>query len=389
MTLLRGELGVPHVHQNKHVRKYGSVIVTVIDTDSAKPPDSPNVIVVVNQLGNVLSTITEGTHGSARKSWSTAYGAVFITPSAPATTVLPPAAPTHVAAAIASPEPIVAAHAVGSFPVVEPLSAEGGGFGFAYSPYMANGNCKTQAQVNEDFKKISTGYSLVRTYGTDCNQTATVLTAAKAHNLKLFAGIFDLNDLTGEVDLIAAAANRDWSSIETISIGNELVNSGAASPSAVVAAIGNVRGLLKTAGYTGKVVTVDTLVAARANPSLCDASDVCTVNCHPFFDGNVEAKGAGDFLTSQIPTLRDVLANKHQDIIISETGWPWKGDSNKAAVPSASNQADAISSIKSAFASSPNSIILFTTFNDMWKKNSASQFEAEQFWGFLGDAPSG
>jgi len=216
------------------------------------------------------------------------------------------------------------------------------------------------------------------------------LTAAKAKGMKLFAGIFDLSTLSSEIAIIVSAANGDWSGFDTISIGNELVNSGTASASAVVAAIGTARGLLTTAGYTGKIVTVDTLVAARANPSLCDASDYCAVNCHPFFDGTYTASESGKFLTDMIPTLSAVLSNKNQEIVITETGWPWQGDANGVAVPSLANQAAAISSITSAFSSSPNAIILFTAFNDMWKKNSASQFNAEQYWGLGGaNCPSG
>lgn len=147
---------------------------------------------------------------------------------------------------------------------------------------------------------------MVRIYGTDCNQVATVLTAAKAHGMKVFAGVYALGSLASEIAIIAKAANGDWSSFDTISIGNELVNSGTASATSVVAAIGTARGLLKAAGYTGKVVTVDTLVAARANPSLCDASDYCAVNCHPFFDGNYAAADSGKFLTEQVPTLQAV-----------------------------------------------------------------------------------
>jgi len=272
--------------------------------------------------------------------------------------------------------------------VTSSSASSGGGYGFSYSPYNADGTCKSQTQVNSDFDKIGKGYSLVRTYGVDCNQTATVLSAAKSKDLKVFAGIFDLTDLAGAVKTISTAANGDWSLFDTISVGNEIVNNGG-SAAQVIAAIGTVRGLLKTAGYTGKVGTVDTLVAARSNPGLCDASDVCTVNCHPFFDGKVTADQAGNFLETQILTLQAVLANKNQEIVITETGWPWQGNSNGVAVPSTANQASAIASIKSKFASKPSSVILFTVFNDMWKKNTAAQFGAEQFWGFLGDSPSG
>lgn len=244
--------------------------------------------------------------------------------------------------------------------------------------------------MEQDFKSISTDYTLIRTYGTDCDQVANILTVAKARNNKLFTGIFDINNLESQVDTIVKAAGGDWSAFHTISVGNELVNSGTASVATVVAAIGTVRGLLKTAGYTGNVVTVDTLVAARGNPSLCDASDYCAVNCHPYFDGNVAAADAGKFLTTQIPTLQEKLANKQQKVVVAESGWPWKGQPNGAAVASLANQEVAISSIKTAFASDPGSVILLSAFNDKWKKNGPGQFEAEQYWGMGAlDSPSG
>jgi len=265
--------------------------------------------------------------------------------------------------------------------------SSGSGFGFSYSPYHANNKCKTQDEVNADFALIGNDYSVVRIYGVDCDQTATVLSAAKSKGLKLFAGIYDITNIEDGVKKISAAANGDWSDFDGVSVGNEVVNGGG-SAATVIAAIGTARSLLRTAGFTGPVGTVDTLVATRSNPGLCDASDRCTVNCHPFFDGQVVAADAGDFLETQIPTLRAVLANKNQEIIITETGWPTQGETNGAAIPSKSNQAAAISSIKSKFASNPSSIILFTAFNDMWKTNTKAQFGAEQYWGFIGDSPS-
>lgn len=263
------------------------------------------------------------------------------------------------------------------------------GFGFAYSPYKADSSCKSASEVLTDFESISQGYSLVRIYGTDCNQASTVLAAAKAHKLQLFAGVYSLSSLSSEIAALISAANGDWSTFSTISIGNELVNSGQATAPQVCAAIAQARKLLTAGGYTGHVVTVDTLVAARANPSLCDSSDYCAVNSHPFFDGNTLAAASGSFLTTQISTLRAVLANKSQNIVITETGWPWKGSTNGVAVPSVENQGKALSSIKAAFKGNPGGVILFTVFDDMWKKAEASTFFAEQFWGWAGNAPSG
>ncbi|TVY46646.1 Cell surface mannoprotein [Lachnellula occidentalis] len=392
-----------HRHLHRHEKK--DVVVTVVETDYAQPSEEPEVIVYVNQDGTPASTttsyladapVTSATPTPTPVAEPTISVTPFLVASQPEDVAKPsssssalaytaPVVPTAVASSLAAP-PQTSSSAPSTS---SSSSSEASGFGFSYSPYNSDNSCKTQDQVNTDFAKIGSGYALVRTYGTDCNQVATVLSAAKSKGLKLFAGIFDLASLNTEVATIVSAANGDWSSFDTISVGNELVDTGVASAATVVAAINTARGLLKAAGYTGKVVTVDTLVAAKANPTICDNSDYCAVNSHPFYDGNTVAEDSGSFLTKSISDLQAVLANKNQEIVITETGWPWQGETNDKAVPSPANQAAALSSIKTAFASKPGGVILFTAFNDMWKKNSAAQFKAEQYWGFLGNCPSG
>lgn len=207
--------------------------------------------------------------------------------------------------------------------------------------------------------------------------------------MALFAGIFDLDDVASEVALMASAANGDWSGFNTISVGNELVNSGTADAPTVVSAIGTAKSLLQASGYNGPVVTVDTLIAMRANPSLCAASSYCAANCHPFFDGSTLPADSGTFLTTQIQTLAEAVNDPSKKIVITETGWPTSGTANGVAVPSQANQDTALAAIKQAFVGNEPGVVLFTPFNDLWKVNTPSSFDAEQFWGFLGDAPSG
>ena len=223
---------------------------------------------------------------------------------------------------------------------------------------------------------------MIRIYGTDCDQTATVLTAVKAKGMKLFAGVYDVNNLNAEVQQIVNAANGDWSNFHTVSIGNEGVNNGAYSVDQVVSAIGTARSTLQAAGYTGNVVTVDTFVAMIANPELCQASDYAAAICHPFFDGGVSAEDAGQFVLGQAQRVSEACGGK--DTMITETGWPSDGETNGKAVPSQDNQVAAVNSIRTAFS---NNVVLFSAFNDKWKQNNPSTFGAEQYWGIYGDAP--
>ncbi|KAK1673051.1 cell wall glucanase [Colletotrichum godetiae] len=254
-------------------------------------------------------------------------------------------------------------------------------YGIAYAPYTAAGLCKTATEIDADFTELKGKYSVVRTYGTDCNQIANALPAAKKAGLKLFLGIFDISSISTQVASIITAANGDWSLIDTVSVGNELVNNGKATAQQMVTAITQTRQLLRANGYNGPVVTVDTFVAVLANPALCDASDYCAMNIHPFFDSNTAAKDAGSFITNTVAQVQAKLSDRSKRVVCTETGWPWKGTANGAAVPGLSEQKLAVDSIKRAYASHPSDVILFSAFNDLWKHAEAATFNAEQYWG--------
>ena len=233
-----------------------------------------------------------------------------------------------------------------------------------------------------DLAKMS-AYEVIRLYGTDCDQVTSVLSGTKDRGVTIFAGIFNINQIQSESQTLIDAVKGDWSRINTVSVGNELVNTGGASVGQVTSAIRQVRSILKGAGYNGPVVTVDTMIAMKANPELCHASDYCAINCHAFFDGNTPAEKSGEFVLKWAKEVSQAAGGK--TTVITETGWPSKGETNGMAVPSEENQQAAIASIKQSF---PNNAILYSSFNCMWKKNSGSTFGAEQYWGILGLAPS-
>lgn len=384
LSLLSVVAGQPHRHQHMAKHKH------------AKKEASPVVVVYVDQYGTPVKTVTEN---------EAAPTPVYNNPlSIPAAKYVPPAA--------AAPAPVYAAPAADSVPVQgssgsytpsEGTSSGGGssggsspgvapsasGFGFTYSAYNSDGTCKSYEQIAKDFSALDTNYAFVRTYGVDCNQVSNVLRAAKERGMKLFQGIFDINEVDSAVRTIVSAVNGDWASIHTISVGNELVNNGAASAGTVLSAVRRAREQLRASGYNGPVVTVDTLVATVANPALCDESDYCAVNSHPFFDSLTEAGNAGNFLITQMANLKSKLRDQSKPIVICETGWPSKGDANGRAVPSPENQRKAISSIRSAFTGKESSLVLFNPWNMHWKKSGGGQFNAEPWWGYLGDCPSG
>ena len=255
------------------------------------------------------------------------------------------------------------------------------GFGKAitYSPYTDNGFCKTQAQVSQDLEPLD--YDVIRLYGTDCNQTKFVLEATKGKNTKVFAGIFDIHQIPLEVSQLSSDLNGDWTQIHTVGVGNELVNDKKASVGDVVGAIGQARTALSGAGYHGAIVTVDTYVAMNASIELCKNSDYCAVNCHAFFDGNTLPEHAGTFVKGWADTISKSAGKQ---TIITETGWPTQGQPNGIALPSKDDQQKAVDSINAAL---PSNKILFNAYNDFWKNDTQYTFEAEHYWGIMGNAP--
>ncbi|TKA66707.1 hypothetical protein B0A49_05906 [Cryomyces minteri] len=387
------ELVAAQPHRRHHHAKRD--VVTEISYVTATAAD---VIVYVDESGKPLYTSFANQAAPTSKAPASS-SASSVAAAAPTTSASPTTTPVAQSSAAAPTTPTTSAHATPASSSVAPVSSSAApvassasssaapaassstssssGHGISYSPYNADGTCKDQATVSSDFAKIN-GYSMVRIYGTDCNQVSTVLTAAKAKGMKIFAGIFNIAQVSAEVQTLISAASGSWDVFDTISIGNEAVNAGTASVSAVVSAIGTARTLLGAAGYKGHIVTVDTFVALINHPELCKASDYAAANAHAFFDGNVEAAGAGAFVLSQAQRVSAACGG--MNTVITETGWPSQGGSNNKAVPSVANQQAAIASLKSTFSSN---IILFTAFNDLWKKDNAGTFGCEKYWGMI------
>ncbi|KAI1117850.1 glycoside hydrolase superfamily [Nemania sp. NC0429] len=432
LSLLGLSLGQPAHHHGGYRHRANRAIVnkrdriTVSDASFPEGTEFPEVVVYVDQYGNPIRTATE-TVVYVPLGTPTPYSSSLVdhpTSSSPrpvSNSAFPVVAPVPVPVPVSPPSPLSAESAIepsskqqpgsetsaatatfnpwpesSSQPATYPTqpnpypsqpdtsSSTNGLHGVTYSPYKGDSNCKTEAEVDNDFALFSQDYGVVRLYGVDCDQVSTVSKAAKKYGNKLFLGIFDINEVESAVATMDAGLDHDWSMVDTVSVGNELVNNGAVTPEQSLAALTRARNSLRAAGYQGPVVVVDTFVAVLAHPELCEQSDYCAVNVHPFFDPNTGAPEAGSFVNSIMQKIRSKLSDPSKRIVVTETGWPWQGQPNGAAIPGLDHQSLAISSIKGAFSSNAADVFLFTAFNDLWKKAEAGTFMAEQYWGMGG-----
>lgn len=388
----------PHnVHRHHHAQR-DVVVETDVVTDIAYvTATAAAAVVYVDQQGAVIdSPQAQPTEAPAAPAYTPPAVESSAAPAPAAFTPLPapnpPAysapAPVYSAPAYSAPAySAPASSAAASAPASSSGSSSSGssssssGLGITYSPYNADQSCKSSSQVQSDVSALS-GYGTIRLYGVDCNQVSNVL-AALPSGWKIFAGIYDVNNVASELQTLISAVGDKWSVIDTVAIGNEAVNSGQFSVGQVTAAVSAARGILGATGFKGSIVTVDTFTAILANPELCEISDYAAANCHAFFDSGTTASEAGSFVLSQAQRVSQACGGKNT--VITESGWPSSGSSNGAAVPSPENQKAAISALQSTFSSN---LILFNAYNDLWKADNAGTFGTEKYWGIHGNCPS-
>ncbi|KAJ9636153.1 hypothetical protein, variant [Exophiala oligosperma] len=397
-------LAVPHAghqkhrHAARHLETYYSTITDVVTITA------PNAVVWVDQFGNVISTEYRGHVQSPAPSETVstsvpipvdtntvASSSVIPTDAAPlpttsasirfssvdTTTSSSPAvtsAPTSASQAPATGSSTTSSGVSGD----DDNSAGGGGFGICYE-LITDSGCKTKDQISSDFAFLAgQGFSKVRVYDIGCD-LGPVAQAASAANMQLVAGLNTITNVATDIGTLIGFLTGNWASVDTIVIGNEVVNNGG-DPNAVVAALGVARAALSAAGYTKNVVTVDVWSQLLRYPQLCQNSDYCAANAHAYFDVNTNADQAGTYVSNISQQLAAIANGK--SVVITESGWPWQGQANGDAIPSPANQQTAVSGLRSAFASNPGGLFLFQAYDATYK--APGPLGVEQFFGIYG-----
>ncbi|KAL7662693.1 Uncharacterized protein ABC855_g4942 [[Candida] zeylanoides] len=275
-------------------------------------------------------------------------------------------------------------------PTTSPTSTPTSGGGIAppdtivYSPYTDSGSCKSANTIESDLEYIkSKGINKLRIYGTDCGNWDTILPKCVALGLKVnqgfwisASGVDSIDDSVSE--FVAYGQAHGWDVFAFVTIGNEAVSAGYVSASQLVSKISAVKGRLQAAGYKGQVTTSEPPNVFIDHPEICTNSgiDFVGVNAHSYFDPDTTAQDSGPFIVSQKELA--IKACNGMSAYITETGYPWKGDTYGSQVPSVSNQQDAIRSIIEA---TGGDITILTTYNDMWKQPGPHGIE--QYFGTI------
>jgi exo-beta-1,3-glucanase (GH17 family) len=267
-----------------------------------------------------------------------------------------------------------------STPNTGSLGTSGNQWAITYSPYENNGACKDAGSVASDIAEIAAkGFTSVRIYSTDCSGLENVGSACANEGLKLILGIFiTTTGCSGAQQQVTDIITwGQWDLVELIVIGNEAVFSEYASASELASFISSCKSAFSGAGYTGPCTTTEPLNIWQENIDIfCEVVDVVGCNIHPFFNSDVTADQAGDFVASQLAIVDSLCTGKYG--VNLETGWPSAGTCNGVACPGPDNQATAVALISEA---AGGKSVMFSFVNDYWKDPGA--FGCEQSWGSI------
>ncbi len=238
--------------------------------------------------------------------------------------------------------------------------------GICFSPFTSQqgpGDFITEAQIRKRLEVLVGHTKWIRIFSCT-NGHEKIPQIAKELGFKTMVGAWISNELNENGLEVESLINlMGEGNVDIAAVGNEVLYRGELSEEAIIGYIQQVRN--KSNGIP--VGYVDTYNQFLNRPMLLDACDVILVNCYPFWEG-VDIKTAGFYLQEMHRRTQEVAQGKK--VIITETGWPSKGDSVEAAIPSVENAKKYY--IKTQLWAQNKNIDLFyfSSFDESWKIHS-------------------
>ena len=248
--------------------------------------------------------------------------------------------------------------------------------GICFSMYedgQEPGDTITEAQVERRIKILKPYSKWIRSFSCiEGNEHIPRL--AHKHGLKTMVGAWlsdDDENNEEEINALIALANEGC--VDIAAVGNEVLYRNDRSLEVLLDFMKRVRAAIPEhipVGY------VDAYYEFSVHPELVEHSDVILSNCYPFWEGCPE-EYALNHLQQMYGQAMD--AAKGKKVIITETGWPSKGESLKAADPGEDHAMKYFINTQ-AWAKKANiDVFYFSSFDESWKVGPEGEVGA--YWG--------
>lgn len=248
--------------------------------------------------------------------------------------------------------------------------------GLCFSPYtegQRTGDTLTEAQITRRMEIVAPHTKWVRSFS--CTQGNELIPkVARDKGLKTMVGAWISQDAErNEREIKALVYLAEAGLVDIAAVGNEVLQRNELSEQAIVQYLQRVRALLPKhipLGY------VDTYYHFLDKPALIDACDVVLINCYPFWEG-ASIENALNYLQHMYQLTSQVANGKK--VIITETGWPSKGQNVQDATPSADNAMKYFINAQHWTKDNNIEMFYFSSFDESWKLHHEGEVGTQ--WG--------
>ncbi len=249
--------------------------------------------------------------------------------------------------------------------------------GISFSPYLDGQDPSvksviTQEQIATRLEIIRPHTKWIRTFSCSCGNEE-VPRIAHEKGLKTFVGAWiDSDKENNELEISNAIRIAKQGHVDMLAIGNEVLLRKDLEVEELIAYIKRVKQELPgiPVGY------VDAYYMFINYPEIVEVCDVLFANCYPFWE-HCSLDISVEYMKKMYELVKENANGKK--VIISETGWPTKGEKYGGAEPSYDNAMRYFISTMNWANNDNVDLFYFSSFDEVWKINHEGEYGA--YWG--------
>ncbi len=235
--------------------------------------------------------------------------------------------------------------------------------GICFSAYQTGqepGDPISEIQIRKRLEVLKQHTRWVRVFSCT-NGHEKIPKIAKEMGLNTLVGAWLDNDLeSNKEEIEALIALMKANLVDVAAVGNEVLYRGELNEETIIEYIQEVK---KHSKYV-PVGYVDAYYQFIDRPQLASECDIILANCYPFWEG-ANIQSAGWYLQEMyLKTLKAVQGKK---VIITETGWPSRGEVVGGAVPSEENVLNYFIKTQQWAEKENIDMFYFSSFDESWK----------------------
>lgn len=247
--------------------------------------------------------------------------------------------------------------------------------GIGFSPYQEGqepGDQLSEKQIRRRLKVIKPYTNWVRSFScTEGNELIPKI--AKELGMKTMVGAWLGDDaVINAKEIVGLKKLANEGSVDIAAVGNEVMYRGDLTEDELLSFIYDVKSEITDipVGY------VDAYYEFVLRPKITEACDVILANCYPYWEGcSIEYS----LIYMKDMYNKAVKAGKGKKVIISETGWPSKGEGLNGAFPSNENAMKYFINTQLWAKEEGIDVFYFSSFDESWKVGAEGDVGA--YWG--------